>query len=214
MNHLNVKSIRATSLSLALFYCVGFFLLFTRFKSLTDPIMSNNDLVKYVLENKFEFQIWYLVIYILFGMVLLLLVQLLDDISMSNTWSKLARVFGRIWAGFVLASGCIFIFGIEKISALNIPFENKITIFNTLTIIQDSIGGGIELIGGFWVLSLGVLGIKQHFFKRFFGIFSIFLGCIGMITVFPTFMTFTGVFGVLQIAWFSGLSFCLSKKAK
>lgn len=76
-------------------------------------------------------------------------------------------VFGYIWAAFVLASGFIFIIGIQKVNTLLLSLESQLSIWITIEIVQDAFGGGIELLGGIWVLCIGINGFREDTFNSF-----------------------------------------------
>ena len=103
-----------------------------------------------------------------------------------------ASIIGYIWAAFVMASGFIFTVGIEKISQMKVNMESIYVIFTTIQIIQDALGGGVELLGGIWVFCIGVIALKSKYWNKYFNVFSLLLGAIGLLTVLPFFYGFVG----------------------
>lgn len=203
---MKIKNIATSiSLTLALLYIIGFVCLFTFFSPLADSTILPQERLDYLLSNKFYLQIWYMVIYVLFGLLLIPLTSIIKNIF-NNKLANATAIFGYIWAAFVLASGFIFIIGIEKISTLNISNDSLLSVWLPLSILQDAFGGGIELIGGVWVLLIGINGFRCKKFNTFFNSLSLILGVVGIITVLPFFFILGGVFGMLQIVWFIALS--------
>jgi hypothetical protein len=199
----------AVSILLCLCYIIGFLCLFLFFEPLTKETLTTAEHFNYILENKTNLQIWYLCIYILFGLFLIPLTLIVKDFLRDQKLGDLTAVFGFIWAAFVLASGFIFIVGVEKITHIKMNYDNKIIIWKTIEILQDALGGGIELIGGIWVFLIGVSGCLKKKFNPFFNVFSILLGVLGMVTVLPFLLHLGSVFGLFQIIWFLLLGFFL-----
>lgn len=196
---------------LAICYIIGFVCMFMFFKPLTNSFLPAKEKFNYILENKHQLTLWYFVIYVLFGIFLIPLVFIIKNYFNNTKWSKLTSIFGYIWAAFVIASGFIFIIGIEKVSAIQVVDEQKLTIWNTISILQEALGGGIELIGGFWVMLIGINGFIDKKGGLFFNVFSLLLGLIGVVTIIPFLFNLGGVFGLLQIIWFIVLGFKLQK---
>lgn len=201
------------SFSLAMCYCVGILLLFTLFQPLIDVSLSAKQHFNYILNHKIGLQFWYLVIYVVFGLILIPFTLIIKNVFNNTKESQLVTVFGYIWAAFVLASGFIFIVSLEKINTLPISEASKLNIWYTIELMQEALGGGTELIGGVWVLIIGVLGIKKGKFNRFFNSLTIVLGVVGVLSIFPFLMNLGGVFGLLQIVWFVILGFILRKRS-
>lgn len=89
--------------------------------------------------------------------------------------------------------------------------ETKYSILTTILIIQDALGGGVELLGGLWVFCIGLIGLKSTLLNKYFNLFSLVLGTIGIITTFPFFYGLVGVFGIFQIVWFVWLAILLRR---
>lgn len=203
------------SMVLASFYIIGFVCLFTFFSPLANSTILPQERLDYLLSNKLYLQIWYMVIYVLFGLLLIPLTSIIKNIF-NNKLANTTAIFGYVWAAFVLASGFVFIIGIEKISTLNINSDTLLSIWLPLTILQEAFGGGIELVGGVWVFLIGINGLRCKKFNTFFNGFCLILGVVGIITVLPLFFDLGGAFGMLQIVWFLALSliFYSSKNEK
>jgi len=206
---MRTKTSAYISFSLACCYIIGFVCLFTFFSPLLDGQLDKNERITYYLGNKLSLQLWYLTIYVLFGVLLIPLVSMIKYLFKDNSLSNFASIMGYIWAAFVMASGFIFTIGIEKTSQLEIDNQTAHTIFTTIQIIQDALGGGVELLGGIWVFCIGLMGLKSNVFHKYFNLFSLTLGAVGILTVLPFFYSLGGVFGILQIGWFFWLGILL-----
>lgn len=198
--------------ALAACYLTGIILLFSFFKPLINDSLSAKEHYRYLITNKISLQFWYLVIYVVFGILLIPLTNLLKHQFKKSLGKEIIAIFGYIWAAFVLASGFIFIVCIENISKLPLDEINKINIWYTVELIQNALGGGTELLGGIWVFVIGLTSIQQQKFSKFLNYFSLVLGFIGIVSIVPNLMNIGGVFGILQIVWFIilGFTFCKS----
>lgn len=194
------------SFMLAICYIVGLFQLSA---SLGNAEVSVEDRLNILIAHKLTLQLWYLLIYVLFGLLLIPFSAMLSRFFKGTILNRITSVMGYIWAAFVLASGFIFIIGIEKVAALSMSAEHQFLVWTSLEILQDAFGGGIELLGGIWVFLIGVNRFKNQPFHFLFNGFSLALGLIGIATIFAFFYDLGGVFGVLQILWFMVLGMYL-----
>lgn len=202
------------SFGLALCYVIGFVCLFLFFGPLVEGQLSKDERFVFFLNNKLSLQFWYLIIYVLFGILLIQLISILKTHIKRNILNEFGSIVGFIWAAFVIASGFIFTVGVEKVSQLEIDNETTYAIFTTVQIIQDALGGGLELLGGIWVFCIGFMGFSSNIFHKYFNLFSLLLGAVGILTVFPFFYSLGGVFGMLQIGWFIWLGVLLWRNYK
>ncbi len=208
------KTVSIISYALALCYVIGFVFLFTSFKPLVENELSKEELLSFYRENKMGLQIWYLIIYIVFGVLLVPFILLIKKLFKRSPLNSFSSIIGYIWAAFVIASGFIFSLGLEKIYHLQLESNSLYLLLINMLIVQDALGGGVELLGGIWVVCIGLLAMYNKTFNRIVSGFSIIVGGIGILTVFPFFYSFNGVFGVLQIAWFIWLGTLLFKYKK
>lgn len=138
----------------------------------------------------------------LFGILLIPLISILKTHFKRNILNEFGSIVGFIWAAFVIASGFIFRIGIEKISQIQLDSDDQYIILTSIQIVQDAFGGGVELLGGIWVLCIGLMALRVKLFNRFFNFYSLLVGAIGIMTVLPLFHSLGGAFGILQIGWF------------
>lgn len=200
------------SIVLAIIYIIGFIGLLSLSSSVPTQNLSGQERLSFLFDHKLTLQLWYLLIYVLFGILLIPLSSILKTFYSRTILPTMIAIFGYIWASFVLASGFIFIIGIQKVSTLSLPLESQLSIWTTLEIIQDAFGGGIELLGGIWVFCIGANGFREGKFNSFFNGFSVILGVIGTLTILPIFYDLGAVFGMLQILWFISLGIILYKE--
>lgn len=179
----------------------------------------------FLIQNRDTFFLGYIVIGIIFSLALIVLVQTIYQRfkRFSPELMKFTSVIGYIWATIVLASTFVFLTSIEVIAAL---YEQDptlaLTIKQTISIVVNALGGGIELVGALWVLAISYVGIKHRVFSPLLHYWGLFVGLAGVLTLFsglsflitnPFFEVTTAIFGLGQIVWFIALGVILIKHA-
>lgn len=191
------------ALTEALCYIVGFaiFVFFLDFPGNSNPVEN----VEFLIENKILIMSTMSIIYIFAALVLAVLVLALHDQlkEKSPKAMQVATSVGLIWAGVVVASGMIFNVGAEGVISIyaNDP-ERAATLWMAVGIVQDGLGGGIELLGGVWILIISWTGLKSGIYPKFLNYLGIILGCAGVLSVAPSWEIFVEIFGLGQIVWF------------
>lgn len=145
-----------------------------------------------------------LISYVLFGILLAVLVvsihQKIKD-YLPNL-SILASVFGIIWVGLVIASGMIANSGLNSVIEIGIEEPQKaISIWTSVGIVSEGLGGGNEIIGGVWVLLLSIAAFKYSFLSKPLNLLGLLVALAGILTILP-FDLFKEIFGISQIVWF------------
>lgn len=192
----------------ALAYIVGFTFLLTVLQPGLAANATPAQQLVHVLGMHGWFKAWNIVIYVLFGAVLVVLVTVLHEMLAGRAAivMKVASAFGLIWAGLVIATGMIANVGLGAVSVMHAENPNQATIvWQTLNAVQDGLGGGVELVGGLWVILLSLAALQQQAFSRVFNYFGIVVGVAGALTVVPALRDLGALFGLGQIAWFAWL---------
>ncbi|MCW8107020.1 hypothetical protein OPS25_00700 [Alteromonas ponticola] len=170
---------------------------------------SHAQRLEFLLENKTLLHIWNNVIYTVFGIVLIFLTLALDT-RIPHTdiiRTKATKTLGFIWAALLIASGMIANVGMEKVSSLYASDPAlAVTVWQMLGIIQDGLGGGVEVLGGLWVVLISVMALRTRTFSTALNIVGIIVGIAGCLTILPGLSDFGAIFGLGQILWFLCLS--------
>ncbi|NMH59250.1 hypothetical protein [Alteromonas ponticola] len=170
--------------------------------------------LEFLIANQTLLSVWNSVIYTLFGIVLVFLTIALDArISQAQSIGRgAAKVLGFIWAGLLIASGMIANVGMQKVITLY-PSEPEfaMSLWQTLGAIQDGLGGGVEVIGGLWVLMISVIALRSKALPNTLNYIGLLVGIAGCITIVPGLSEAGAVFGLGQILWFLWLSLVLFK---
>lgn len=201
----------------ALCYIIGFtiFVLFLEFPNGVDPVQS----VVFLIDNKTLLLSAMSLIYIFASLILVVLVLALHDKLKTATPAlmQVATAMGLIWAGVVIASGMIFIVGAESVVKLYaVDPERAATIWLTIGIVQEGLGGGIELVGGVWIFIISWAALRSGNFSKLLNGLGLFIGIAGILTIIPSLGVFVEVFGLCQIVWFIWLGsiMLITKKAR
>jgi hypothetical protein len=190
----------------AVIYIFGFILLFTILQPTINDAKSSLDKLTFIIENKTIYQLWILVIYVVFGIVLVPLTIAINEkfTEPSLIGTKVTPIFGFIWSGMVIASGMIASVGIDSVTKVFPTDSNQaLNAWKIIGSIQDGLGGGVELIGGLWVFLISITGLKQTVFPKPLNYLGLIVGAAGILTIVPALSDLGAVFGLLQIVWFA-----------
>ncbi|MEM7575010.1 MAG: hypothetical protein AAF433_19045 [Bacteroidota bacterium] len=209
MHYSTSKITAASALFQALAYIFGFALMLTVLNPLTEESWTSEQRLFFLIEQQVLYQVWILVIYILFGLVLIVLTSGLRIFltKRNDLLDFSSPIFGYVWSGLVIASGMITHVGIDQLASLfdRHPQQAAIT-WSTLEMLQNGLGGGVEIVGGIWVLLVSIQAQRQSAFPRWLIYLGMAVGLSGMLTILPGLSELGAVFGLLQIVWFLGIA--------
>ena len=191
-----------SALSAGAIYIIGFVMLFTAMAPLMDESSSTVTKLSFLLENQVLFQSWILLIYVVFGVILVFIVQGISYLATS--WlSTTGAIFGYIWSGLVIASGMVAIVGLEACATLFEQDSQKAADFLlVIDTIHNALGGGVEVVGGVWMLIISADFLKSKQLSKAINWLGIVVGFAGIISMIPGLSDAGAVFGLLQIVWF------------
>ena len=208
------KIAASSALIEAALYIFGFALLLGALNP-GEAELSIAEKLSFYAENKVLYQIWILLIYVVFGVALVFLSFSLNGIFKEKqpVLSGVANVFGYIWAVLVIASGMVTNIGLD--AAVKLQTENlqqASQLWLTIETLQNGLGGGVEVVGGIWVLLVTLAGRKGHHLNRALYVLGLLVGLAGILTVIPGLSEIGALFGLLQIVWFAWIGIVLLKK--
>lgn len=162
--------------------------------------------VGFLVANRDLLTAWNLVIYIAFGAALVVLALALHD-RLKPTAPALAATgaaFGLIWAGLVMACGMVANVGISVIAGLAVaePAAAAAT-WLAYKVVIGGLGGGNEIVGGLWVLLVGLAGWRTGALPRLLAALGMVVGAAGLLTTIPALAELGSVFGLGLILWFA-----------
>ena len=158
----------------------------------------------------------YLIVYVIWGASLVVLSLALHERLRggSSGLTRVATAFGLIWALFVIASGMIYIVGMQAVVGLAAGnAEQAATVWLAVEVVFEGLGGGVEVVGGIWVVLLSVIGLREGLLSRAFSLFGLIGGAAGLLSVIPALSEITAsIFGLTQIVWFIWLGIIMLRK--
>ncbi len=198
----------------ALAYIIGMagFILGVNISEIADPLQK----VTALIENQGLLTSLMLVVYVFFGVWLVVLSLALHERldGKNSALARTATAFGLIWAVLVIASGMIYNVGIETVIAIsaNDPSQAA-TVWLAIASVFNGLGGGVEVLGGIWVLLLSVAALRSGSLPRAFNIFGFIVGGAGVVTIVPALAEIgANLFGLTQIIWFVWLGIALLRR--
>ena len=198
----------------ALCYVVGFAVIATVLNPGSTEGWSSAQRLEFVLERDVIFQTWNLFIYVVFGVALVVLAVALHERLKVRSASlmNIATAFGLIWAGLVIASGMVTSVGLETVAALydRDPAQAD-SVWLAVGAIQEGLGGGVEIVGGIWVLLIGVVSLRYRVSPRALGYLGVAVGMFGILTIVPSLGELGAAFGLGQIVWFAWMGTLMLK---
>jgi len=195
-------------------FIVGFWLFFTLLAPAgygagdTDPEMS----VAFLANNQTIMYIWNLIIFVVFGIFLVVLVLALYDRlkATSTAMVQTAAAFGLIWAALVIASGMVANIGLGTVVDLYGKNPAQATsVWLALNSVENGLGGGNEIAGGLWVLLTSWAALQAGDLPKALNYLGVVIGVAGLLTVIPALEVLGAIFGFGLIVWFVWLGILL-----
>jgi hypothetical protein len=171
----------------ALAYAIGFVGVLTLFT----PYFIGDELdavgrVAFIVDHLAVMQAWYLVLYVVFGVSLVLLAVALHERlkAGSPAMMQVATAFGLIWTGLVLASGMIFVIGLDTVALLHGDDPAQAApIWRAIEAVGTALGGGVEIVGGLWLLLVSWAALRSGGLPRALNIVGLVAGVAGLLTL-------------------------------
>jgi hypothetical protein len=190
---------------------------FAMFLTVLDPAgyVGHAQKVAFLADNQVSLFIANLLIYVVFGVVLVVLVLALHARLKNEAPATMrtATAFGLIWAGLVIASGMIANIGNSTVIALFSENQDQaVSLWLAMSTLQEALGGGNEIVGGLWVLLSSCAALRAAKLAKVLNYIGVLVGLSGILTAVPTFDVLMDVFGIGQIVWFTWLGIVMVQK--
>ena len=179
-----------------------------------DTPLSGQEYLAFIIEHQTIFLLSNMLIYPVFGIALLFLTLALYHRMRDKDLfrAQIMAALGLIWSVLVISSGMIANVGLEKaITTFPEDPASAVALWTTLGTISEALGGGVEVVGGLWVLFISISGFKKAVFTKAFSILGLLVAIPGILTLIPGLGGLGAIFGILQIPWFFWLGILLSK---
>jgi hypothetical protein len=166
-----------------------------------DPAAS----LRVLTENAGVMYGWNLVLYLVGGLALMgLTLALRDRLGAAPHLARAAAILGSVWAGLLLASGMVALVG--QTTVLDLAATDHamaVATWSSVSVVQDAMGGGVELVGGAWALLVGVAGWRTRALSRGLSAVAVGIGVLGTATLVPQVAAAAAAaFGIALIGWF------------
>lgn len=194
------------ALAAAATFIFGFALFVTMLADYTTGDPDPPESVSFLVDHQTAFYIWHLVIFIVFGVVLVPLVLALRERlrRRAPVLTEIAAVFGVIWVVLVLAAGMIANLALDTLADLHdADPASAEPVWSALDTVQNGLGGGNELVGGLWVLLVSVAALRTATLPRGSSYLGLVAGAAGIATVVPALEDMGAIFGLGLIVWFA-----------
>ena len=199
----------AIYLAAALVAAMLYFLVGTSMPTVTDPA----EQVQLLVDHQMGLHVMYLIAYVVFGLALIVLVLGLHQrlAGTVHAMSRFASVVGLIWAGVLVASGMVFIVGMNSVVDLNTTDPNAAVVaWQAIYPVTLGLGGaGGELLGGTWVLLVSLVALRGQAFPVWLSWVGVIAGAAGIASTVPGLAAVAVVFGLLVIVWLVGVGVSL-----
>ena len=182
----------------------------------TDATSDPASSVAFLLDHQTSLYLWYLLLYLVGGAALVVLVLGIHD-RVTRSQPALAKVttsFGLVWAGHLLASGMVAMLGQRAVVELSAD-ESELArgTWVTLSVVQDALGGGIELVGAVWLLLVSMAALRARMLGRGLALVGLATGIAGLATLVPAAADAAmSAFGLGLIIWFVGTGLALARR--
>lgn len=197
-------------------YIIGFigFIAVVNVGGIADPLAK----VTAIVENQGLLTTLHLIVYVAWGAALVVLSLALHE-RLDGHKSALARTataFGLIWSVLVIASGMIYNVGMETVSSLYATDpEQAASVWLAIESIFNGLGGGVEVVGGIWVILLSISALRSGNFSRAFNYLGLVIGAAGVVSVVPALSEISAIiFGLTQIVWFAWLGIAMLRQSE
>ena len=197
-------------------FIFGFALLATVLGPLFQGDLDGTETVRFLAAHETLYYVWNLVIYVLFGAMLVVLSLSLQERlkEPSRALMPIATAFGLIWAGLVIASGMVANVGAATVIEIAArDAAEAATVWAAVDTVSDGLGGGNEIVGGIWVSLVSLVGLQGGKLPRALNYVGLLSGVAGIVTVVPALTDLGALFGIGLIVWFIWAGITLLKSA-
>lgn len=196
---------------LALAYITGIiiFLIILDYPSITDM----DQKLAMLLEKTTIFFITNLIMYVVFGFVLIILtIALYERINRNNTLIiKLSAITGIIWACLLIGSGLIANAGIAPaLKLIEQNHDQAVLYWSVIETVANGLASAEgEIVGGLFTLLISLGALRNNGLPKFLNYLGLLVGTVGIVSTIPGLKDLTAVFGITQVGWFVWLGVTL-----
>jgi hypothetical protein len=196
-------------------YVLGmvFYIFIVDYAGAVEPLQQ----VALLADNQGSMFLLTLIVFVIFALFLVVLSLALYERlkSGSPVMAQTAGAFGLIWACVVIASGMIFIIGMNNVVDIygTDPVQAS-TAWLAIDSVFDGLGGGSEILGGIWILLVSWGALQAKVFPKALNYLGVVIGVVGILSIVPALEALTTIYGLGQIPWFIWLGIAMLKSGK
>ena len=212
-----VRSGGTAALVVAGTYVVGFAAMLAYFvpQGLVSTLEDPSGSLDFLRDHHAELSAWYFVLYLLGGAAMALVALGVGArLAAAPTLARVSTALGLIWSGMLIASGSVAL--VAQHAAVELHAQDADLALSTwvsTSVVQDALGGGIEVAGAFWTAAVGLAALRTRALPAGLGGLALGLGAVGTVTVVPAAAELnTSIFGLGLIVWFTWLGVVLHRR--
>ena len=187
-------------------FIFGIALFVTSLSDYTSGDPTPAESVDFQLGHQTTFFVWYLVMFLVFGVAIIPLARALHArlVDVSPLLADIGAVFAYIWAGLMFATGMIHNIGITAVADLaeTDPAAAE-ALWSSIAAIADGLGGGNELVGGLWILLVSIAAWTTKRLPTAVNVLGVVSAVSALITLVPGLSDVGMIFGLGSIVWFA-----------
>jgi hypothetical protein len=178
-----------------------------------DPV----EQVAVLVQNQVSLHVLHLIVYVVWAVFMVVLALALYERLKAGSPAMImtATVFGLIWAAVIIASGMIFISGMENVVNLyNTDPDKAATVWLAIDSVFGGLGGSNEVLGGIWILLVSWAALRAGRFPRVLNYLGVAIGAAGIVSVVPPLAELLIIiFALGQIVWFIWLGIVMLRSS-
>jgi hypothetical protein len=184
-------------------------------RGFVDPVADPEGSLAFLLDHQAPMSAWYALLYLVGGAALVLVsLGLRDRLAGAPGPARVSAALGMVWSGLLVASGSIAVVGQQAVVALHADDPTlALGSWTSVSIVQDALGGGIEVAGALWAAVVGYAVLRTRALPAALGGLALGLAVTGLVTLLPfAAETATSVFGLGFIVWFTWAGVVLARR--
>jgi hypothetical protein len=162
--------------------------------------------VALLVDHETSLYIMTLLLYVLFGAVLVVLTLALADRFKAGATAvvRSATAFGLIWAGLLIASGMVHNVGLGNVvDRYGADPAQAASAWLAIESVSNGLGGEYEIVGGVWIILVSWAAMQARGLPRAATYLGVVTGLAGLLSIIPAITEVAvGLFALGQIVWF------------
>jgi hypothetical protein len=175
------------------------------------------QVVAFLANNQAFIRVWYLIIYLVFGVSMIFLALALYERlkAGSPALAQAVITLGLIWAVLIIVNGTLSINNVSTV--VKLYGENPAqaaTVWLTLDSVETGLGanGGETMVSALWLLLLGWVALRAKELPRVLNYLGVVIGIAGILSVVLE-PALAAVYGLGLIIWFVWLGIVMLRRS-